>query len=633
MSGRRLALACLLLSLLAAPSARALPDGRAYERVTPADKNGGDVGGPADNSEAAGAFGQSASDGDSIGYASLSSFADAQSAEFLTYYIAARGGEGWSTHAISPPVGMPSRFIEIFPFRFFTRDLSASVLEWAEPALAPGAPPGVHNLYVRAADGTYRLVTGVAPPNVSPPLYRATFAGASADLGRVVFEANDGLTAEAPPSARSVYEWDGSTLRLVSVLPNGVAAETAGAGDGRRESFADVVSEDGSRIFWTDGEGGLYVREDGVRTVKLSASRRTVSLGDGTARLRAIAPDGSRAIFTDPTALTDAPDDNGGLYEYDLEDESLRNLTPHAGGDPEVQGVLGTSEDGATVYFVASAGLAAGANPGAANLYVLRDGAIELVAALDPGDSADWTPNAFEAQTVRVTPDGAHVAFMSKANPTGYDNTDFLSGKPDQEMFLYDADEDRLTCVSCNPSGARPIGATGMPARVNPNYQPHIVSDDGSHVLFNSDDALVAADGNNRQDVYEYTHGRPQLISTGTSGDISSMVDMSPNGRDVFFTTRSRLVAADRDNGSDIYDARIGGGFPDPPLPPLPCVGEACRGPLSVPSLAGLAVATTRPSPAEPKPDPRRRAGCRARLAQAKRNTPHNKRCKRRRRG
>jgi Tol biopolymer transport system component len=627
----RLTLAFLLLSLLAASNAQALPDGRAYERVSPADKNGGDVGGPANDAEAAGAFGQSATDGNSIGFASLSSFGDAQSAEFLTYYISARGRDGWSTHAISPPIGTPSRFLEIFPFRFLARDLSAGLLEWAEPALAEGAPPGFRNIYVRAADGTYRVVTGVAPPNLPPNLYRVNFAGASPDLAHVVFEANDALVPGAPAGVRSVYEWDGSALHLVSVLPGpgGIAAPGAGAGDGSDLSVAGVISNDGSRIFWTDGEGQLYVRVNATRTVKLNASRRAVSLGDGAARLLATTPDGSMALFIDATPLTDEPDDNGGLYEYDLEAESLHNLTPHAGGDPGVQGVLGIGDDGSTVYFAATAVLATGASPGAPNLYVSRRGAIDFIAVLDAGDSADWTPGTYEAQTAMATPDGAHLAFLSKASATGYDNTDALSGEPDSEMFVYDAGENRLACASCNPGGGRPIGGASIPIHVSPNYEPRFISDDGGRILFNSDDALVAADGNGHRDVYEYEGGRPRLISTGTSGDISSMVDMSPNGRDVFFTTRSRLVAADRDNGSDLYDARIGGGFPVAPES-MPCAGEACRGPLSAPPVFGLAAATLWPGEGSPKPTSKGRAGCRARRTKAGRTVPR-KRCKRRR--
>ncbi len=622
------ALACLLLPQPAASSAQALPEGRAYEQVTPVDKNGGDVGGPALEGVAASAFGQSAADGNSIGYVSLSSFADSRSGELFKNYISARGRDGWSTHSISPPAAVPSRFVELSPFRFFANDLSVGLLEWSEPALAEGAPPGFRELYICAVEGTCRALVHVAPPSMPALFYHLRFAGASPDLGRVVIEANDALTPGAPALTDSVYEWAGSALRLVSVLPGpgDVAANRAGAGDGNDDDFADVISDDGSRIFWTDAARQLYVRENGTRTVKLNASRRPVSLGDGTATLLATTPDGSTAIFTDPTAISDDPGDSGGgIYAYDVDAESLRDLTPNAPGDPGVQGVLGMSDSGSTIYFVASAALAGGASAGAMNLYVVRGGAIEFIAGLSPEDSGDWT-TSFEARTARITPDGAHLAFLSTTSLTGYDNTDAITGEPDRELFVYDAGEGRLICVSCNPGGTRPTGSASMPLGTNSSYEPRVLSADGSQVLFNSADALVTADGNGRQDVYEYVDGRPQLISTGTSGDASALVDMSADGRDVFFTTRSRLVATDRDNGSDIYDARLGGGFPIP-VDALTCSGEACRGPLSPPAALGP-VATgsgvdegmTGRGPGRP------RTRCRRRLARGE-GTTRSKRC------
>ena len=35
---------------------------------------------------------------------------------------------------------------------------------------------------------------------------------------------------------------------------------------------------------------------------------------------------------------------------------------------------------------------------------------------------------------------------------------DAVSGQPDEEVYLYDAVANRLVCVSCNPTGARPVG-------------------------------------------------------------------------------------------------------------------------------------------------------------------------------
>ena len=600
-----LALAACSVTSLAAP----LPDGRAYEQVSPVDKNGGDVGGPVLEGGFASALGESAADGNSINYASLSSFADAESADLFTYYTSTRGSTGWSTHAISPPPANPPRFLELPPFQAFSSDLATAVLEWKNPPLTSEAPAEYANLYLRSSNGSYLLLTKTAPPNLSPSSYRVSVAGTTSDLSHIVFEANDALVAGAPAEVWSVYEWSAAGLRLVSVLPGGEAAPEAHAGSVAERDNSEVISSDGSRVFWT-AEGQLYVREGGVRTVKLNASRREVSLGDGNADLLATSADGSKAFFSDATSLTDTPDDHGGLYEYDLEDETLVPLTPDPAGEPGVEGMLGAAGDGSLAYFVARAALAPGAQEGAPNLYVERAGALEFIAALSEEDRPSWNPNLDE-RTSRLTPDGAHLAFLSRESLTGYDNTDPIEGTAQTELFVYDAGEDRLTCVSCSPSGAPPLGPATIPRGTNSGYQAHIFSADGSQVFFNSADALVPLDSNHRRDVYEFENGSPRLISSGTSSDISALVDVGAGGRDLFFTTRDRLVPGDRDNNSDLYDARVGGGFPPAPEP-LPCTGEACRGPLgAAPSPAPLP-ATALPSPeSEGKARRRPRKRCR----------------------
>jgi hypothetical protein len=618
MSGRRFVLlACLLLSLPAAPGARAVASERAYEQVSPPDKNGGDVGGPAFRGSYRSGFAQASSDGDSITYVSLQGFADTENGEMVTQYMSTRRAGGWSTQAISPP-GSAARGVlsEDSPFRLFADDLSVALLEWAVPALDAGAPPGFESPYLRRADGSYRALSTVTPPNQIVEIFGVTVAGASAGFDSVVFEANDALTSGAPPNARSVYEWTGSALRLVSVLPDGTAAASAGAGAGARDDFSEVVSSDGSRVFWTDADSQLYVRVDGVQTLKLNASQRAFPAGDGAATLRAISANGSKAVFTDATPLTDAAGDNGGLYEAGLDDGRLLPLTPTAGGPPGVQGVLGASEDGSVVYFVASATLAPGATEGAMNLYMTRGGTTELIAVLAAGDGDDWTTN-LERRSARVTPDGLHLAFLSRGALTGYDSSDPVSGEHHAELFLYEVAEDRLTCVSCNPSGDPPIGDASLPPGVNLSYQPRVLSDDGELIAFNSPDALVSGDGNARQDVYEYSPGGVRLVSAGTSPDASALADISPDGRDVFFTTRSALAAGDRDNDSDMYDARLGGGFAMS-RENLPCEGEACRGPLAAPPAFPLP-ATSRQAAGHGERAGRRRVRCRVRPRGARR--------------
>ncbi|HXV04334.1 MAG TPA: fibronectin type III domain-containing protein, partial [Solirubrobacterales bacterium] len=80
-----------------------LPDCRAYEMVSPADKNGGNLIANAYRTRAA-------ADGSAIGFQSLTPFGELSGSSVATDYLAERSAEdpgptgtGWQTHGISPP--------------------------------------------------------------------------------------------------------------------------------------------------------------------------------------------------------------------------------------------------------------------------------------------------------------------------------------------------------------------------------------------------------------------------------------------------------------------------------------------------------------------------------------------------
>ena len=160
-----------------------------------------------------------------------------------------------------------------------------------------------------------------------------------------------------------------------------------------------------------------------------------------------------------------------------------------------------------------------------------------FIGRLSNEDAPEWEGNKQADSaflTARVSPNGRYLAFMSAASITGYDNTDQLSGKPDEEVFLFDASSSSLTCVSCDPSGSRPIGvldtegageglglvvdrrkvwfghwlAGSIPGWTAENLvsalvQPRYLSDNG-RVYFNSPDTLVTRAANHKENVYEY---------------------------------------------------------------------------------------------------------------------------------
>ena len=341
-----------------------------------------------------------------------------------------------------------------------------------------------------------------------------------------------------------------------------------------------------------------------------SSTRPRVGLGPGgEGKFWTASANGSRVFFTeDLNPLTPDAGFVGELYMYDFDGPSGDKLTPiSADGDApfgaEVEGVIGASEAGDYVYFVAKAALDAGAIGGQPNLYVWHEGeSPRFIATLSAADTSDWSASP-DQQTARVTPDGHHLAFLSRNSLTGFDNVDQGSGEPDAEAFLYDYGNDKVICASCNPSGAQPIGPAALPIWKTPYQQPRYLSDDGSRLFFESGDSLALNDTNGERDVYQYeaegigdctaaspsfisaAGGCVSLISTGKSSDESYFLDASTSGDDVFISTRQRLVPQDEDERYDAYDARVGGGFPTPAAPAA-CSGEACRPAQAIPGEA-----------------------------------------------
>jgi hypothetical protein len=667
------AAATLVGAATSAPALGALPHGRAYELVSPPDKNGGDIAGSATNVRAA-------ADGNAVSFLSFSGFADVTGAGLSFEYVAQRSaGQSWLTHSIQPsqePAGADLIGFSQHPYYQgeFSRDLSKGVVRTLSP-LSDAPTPATRNLYVRTdlrtpGSGTYELVTASALP--IPPLgsspnivnYRPAFADASSDFGHVLFESRLNLTTDAPPQPAAcatnfnqcrprVYEFDHGTVRLAGILPDGSAAPSSAAGRGASAArYADTaLSEDGRRIFFIApvSNGGLattgsraYMREDASTTVEISESERTDCAGDlscgGDGRpdpapdpggpmpvtFWAATADGSRAFFTTAEQLTD-DDENGtvDLYAFDAtraatDPDNLSRLSVDTelddGDGAVVQGVIGVANDGSYVYFVAGGQLVDGAPQEGAlagfhDVYVWHDGVVRNIGYISPQDTASNVASGtfgLTRHSARVTPDGTHMAFTSEFGDglTGYDHGTACGtggGPGCSELYLFDAEANggsgRLVCASCNPTGAAAtadasalleIGTGAAPPTA---HRPRFLSEDGRRVFFTTGERLVAEDNNGvTPDVYVYDAETDSvgMISRGIDDDGSYFMEASASGDDVFFVTRDRLVGWDVDVNYDLYDARVGGGLPEPPPPPARCAGEACRGPVSSPPTGAL---------------------------------------------
>jgi hypothetical protein len=513
-----------------------IAEGRGWEMVSPVEKNGGSII-PPEALFGGGEF-QASTGGSAIAYSSPSSFGDGAGNPAASQYLATRGSSGWSSQNLTLATEASAFGTEPdgVPFRLFATDLSR--------ALVLRRP---HEFLLLGGSGMQQLAS-LAGADVE-------FAGATPDLSHLVFSTCEALTPDAievpgggggcDPSFPNLYELsaDGS-LRLLNIEP-GLTQGTPGAA---LAAQAGAISADGSRVFWTDDTGSLLVR-DGARTVKV----------DDEAEFQIAADDGSIAYFT-----KNGPSNSRHLFRYSLSGESSVDLTPGGG----VLGVLGASANGSHVYFVDGGGVE-----------LWDGGSITPVAA--ESDPSSYPP---ATGTARVSRDGTKLVFLASDPLIGYDS----NGQ--NELYRYDASSKSFSCVSCNPTGARALGATSIPGAVANGtevrfYKPRVMDEQGNRVFFDTLDSLTPKDANGEVDVYEWRAvgvggcGRPEgcvgLISSGKGADGASFVDASADGTDVYFLTDESLVGDDP-GSTDLYDARIGGGFPEPPAP-IPCFGDACQ--------------------------------------------------------
>ena len=586
-----------------------LIDGRAWELVSPADKHGAAL----EALTAAGGDIQAAADGSAIAYIAKAPV-DAEPRGNRSFasqeLLATRRQAGvWSTQDIATPhegvAGLGEKGNT--EYKLFSPDLSRTAVEpEGTTPLSPQA--GERTPYVRieaacAANTSEPIPDGCFTPLVDPldvpagtefglqesngiwlPGTGVEFDTATSDVEHVIVNAPQALSQGFETGgAQALYEWpgkeaesSGGELEPVSIVEGGESAAVEGGAtvgdDG--VNMRNAVSADGDRIFFETALGHHLFMRDVAKQASVQLDRPEAGVAvpfGGAAVYQEANNEGSRVFFTDQERLTNdagveatangqaVPD----LYECEIVEGAggkleckLSDLTPlgFEGEAAAVQGfVLGASEDGQYVYFVANGILTNGGAPvpnavrgscltpsgtmppaaASCNLYVWHDGVTRLVAVLSARDFPDWAPEGgLTRLTARVSPDGSYLAFMSQRSLTGYDNHDAISGEPDEEVYEYDALDQRLVCASCDPSGAQPVGvldpnseqpsllidrpfswfeqrlAASIPgwtaiALSHALYQSRYLSNEG-RLFFDSLNGLVSGDANGKEDVYEF---------------------------------------------------------------------------------------------------------------------------------
>jgi DNA-binding beta-propeller fold protein YncE len=369
----------------------ALPDGRAWEMVSPPDKAGAE---PEALTDEGGTI-QAARDGGAITYVADGPMPAGSEPEGVrspeyTQVLSTRGSQGWSSQDITTRnTASTGLVVAIGPeYRAFSSNLALALV--TPPAGNAGAgslektplsPPESgeageqeKTTYLRADapllpeesevvnydlakengpkmeppnPGFLALVTKLNEPGGEPfgggENEGLPVDGSTPDLSHVVFTSWTGCGTACRP-ASGLYEWVGAKKKLqeVSLLPGGstrLSAEEAFLGQ-RNLDVRHAISDDGSLVFWGSAARHLYVRDTQSQETLQIDTPAGPEEGPTDAVYQTASADGSKVFFTDTQRLTaasrpirnEAPE-AADLYVFELNAGSplsgtLRDLTP-----------------------------------------------------------------------------------------------------------------------------------------------------------------------------------------------------------------------------------------------------------------------------------------------------------------
>lgn len=605
-----------------------LPDCRAYELVTPPDTNSRSPFGighlgiyfPTLQASPAGDKVSFQIQGGTIpGYEGTGSFGGDP-------YLSTRTSDGWST-AIAGPNGtetgatVPGSVSPDQGYSFWNTGNDKG------SAIVPG---GDQTTYVRYPDGHSALV-GRGSEDLDP---RAEGKLISENGEHIIFVSGSilgppiQLEPNAPPNGtETIYDRTANEVtHVVSLLPGDVTP-TAG-----QNADYKGTSLDGKGVAFSIGTS-LYLRHNNAETYLIGNNVTFAGVAEG----------GERVFYVQ----------GGDLKALDIDDGVIAFS---ASGDVTPVNV---AADGSAAYFV-SPSILAGPNPNGAepeggkeNLYLSQEGQISFVGTVtvrdvDGKEDKDglglWTQVAgyggFSADPSRSTPDGNTLLFRSRANLDDYDPEGHA------QLYRYDFAAEELECLTCNPTGAPAVGEGSLQSLsveltdFEPLNEYDLVTNirsDGRRAFFQAEEALVPEDTDGLQDVYEWEDqgvgsctrpgGCIYLISSGQSERIDYLYAVSKSGDDVFFRSSDLLVPADSDETPSIYDARVGGGFPEEAVA---CQeDQICRGaPSPAPGLPAPVTPVTGksaiPPHAKPCPKGKKKVKRKGKVRCVKKHQKHN---------
>ncbi len=490
-------------------TAPGLPDGRVYEQVSPANKNGNQAGASTDPElELQGdetRYSVASGDGNSVLFEGTGPMGETASPITL-FFVASKNGSapGWTTRSVMP---RPKETVEetggallstpgyIYP----SADLSHAIVEPERGRFATTNSPcgfgqGGDQLYLAGPD-PFVPATWLDQPEISNPLeFCANKAASGAPVGgtsnfsTVYFTfpgtllPQDGSraphvqTETSESKAWGFYEDHEGVLREAGVLPGGgldqFGAVPAVSGHGRSHG-GNQVSADGSRAFFVSPDpssctynGGqndcsvdppeLYVREHGEKTLLVSRDTLLPEVGG----LPAPAPDGAFQMPGTARQETEGPNGSEVFASADGSQAFFQSVDRLTAGAPE--GPPGNTSPKTYDFDVSTGALTY--LPGVTGQIVATgvDGSsfAFLDSSLVPAQLDLWSsgsgggsvtpivqlPEGGGVEPVRISSDGSAVVFMASGLP-GFNDAGI------SEIFRYDVAGNTLGCVSCAPPG------------------------------------------------------------------------------------------------------------------------------------------------------------------------------------
>jgi hypothetical protein len=446
-------------------------------------------------------------------------------------------------------------------------------------------------------------------------------------------------------STRQLEDIGNGASEILSIMPDGTESScgldvsegrsfiggqegaTSGTSVEWRPGYHLIADTDASRVYFgaqpngeCAGSYGLYMRNRGTEQTTL------IDPGvEGTdVALVTVSPDGRHAYFATRSRLEPA-DNNEDIDLYRWDEESgestcLSCVVP----DAAIEEAAGSftpiliSSDFSHVYFESLRQLVPGhGNAGHPNLYALSGGNVHFVGEMDD-------MRTLVSGEAGISSDGDVLVFRAPGTRslTADEVATGPGGEKEEELYLYDAPDASLECISCSRGGVtkRAVGDAEFGGMGGLQ-----ISNDGSTVSFVTPETLLPGDVNGGVDVYEWHDGSRQLITDGiTEFSTGQLVGpkvhgMDSSGSNIFFTvTDPGLTGFEHDGLANLYDARIGGGF-TPANPPARCQEDSCQGPLQAAPSSATPQSSTYIGPGNAGPASRRRHVCAKKRGRVKR--------------